>query len=193
MAELAAELESEPQEGSRAHTERRARGAGADIWVTGQLPDMSGAAQYVVMIRAKGDPERQPRDGRDMGAEWRRTLMKQPVGEIAAALRLHLADGEARTMNRAAVEMLDKTADLVGGTPFEDALWHLVERGELEFTMQAPVLFRVVRRGPPAAEPAPAAPLPAAEPAEPKPAPRAKRKAPKAPPRRKLSLGRLRS
>lgn len=164
-------------------------------WVTGQLPDLSGAAQYVTMIRAPGDPERLPRElmKRDMGAEWRRTLMKQPVGEIAAALRLHLADGEARTMNRLGVEMLDKTGDLVGGTPFEEALWQLVERGELEFTMQAPVLFRLVRGAAPAAEPAPAMPLPAAEPAEPETAPKAKRRAPKAPPRRKLSLGRLRS
>jgi hypothetical protein len=116
-------------------------------WVTGQLPDLSGMAQYVVLIRASGDPDRLPRElmKRDTLATWRRTLMKQPMAEIAAALRQHLADGEPRTMNRAAVEMLDKTADLVGGTPFEVALWHLVELGELEFTMQAPVLFRVVR------------------------------------------------
>lgn len=114
-------------------------------WVTGQLPDMSGMAQYTVMIRAKGDPDRLPRElmKKDTLAAWRRTLMKRPVEEIAQALREHLADGEARTMNRAAVEMIDKTADLVGGTPFEAALWRLVELGELEFTMQAPVLFRM--------------------------------------------------
>lgn len=173
---------SGPREGSRAHAARRARDTGADTWVTGQLPDLSGAAQYVVLIRAKGDPERLPRElmKRDMGAEWRRKLMKQPVLEIADALRQHLADGEARTMNRTAVEMIDKTADLVGGTPFEEALWHLVELGEVEFTMQAPVLFRLVRKAPeapPEATPAPAAP----EATEPPTA------------RRKLSLGRLRS
>jgi PAS domain-containing protein len=113
-------------------------------WVTGQLPDLSGVAQYVIMIRAPGDPDRLPRElmKKDTLATWRRTLMKQPVEGIAEALRQHLDDGEPRTMNRAAVEMIDKTADLVGGTPFEDALWHLVERGELEFTMAAPVLFR---------------------------------------------------
>lgn len=182
--EQEAELESEP-DGSYAHHERRQHGESVDAWVTGQLPDMSGTAQYVVMIRALGDPERLPRElmKRDMGAEWRRTLMKRPVGEIAQALRQHLADGEARTMNRAAVEMLDKTADLVGGTPFEDALWSLVAAGEVEFTMQAPVLFRTVRTAAPEAPAAPAEPA-----APPPPKPRHSRK----PPRPKLSLGRLR-
>lgn len=174
-------------------------------WCWGEVPDLSGMQQFVVMIRAPGDPERLPRDGRDMGAEWRRKLMKQPVGEIADALRQHLQDGQPRTLNRIGVELIDKTADLTGGTPFETALWSLVELGEVEFTMQAPVLFR--KASPVARADAPAAPAATEPPAAP-PAPAAKARKPRRPPeppaapeeppaapaaRRKLSLGRLRS
>lgn len=113
-------------------------------WVTGQLPDRSDMFAYVVLIRAPGDPERTPRElaKRDGTAEWRRVLMKRPVAEIETAISLHMADGSARTMNRISVEMIDKTADVVHDTPFEWALWGLVSKGQLEFTMQAPVLFR---------------------------------------------------
>lgn len=117
-------------------------------WVTGELPDRSGIRVYIVLIRAEGDPERTPRKkGKpDMRAEWRRELAKKPVEEIAAAILLHMADGAARTMNRIGVEMLDKTADVLPDS-FEDALWSLVSKGLLEFTMQAPVLFRKASAG----------------------------------------------
>lgn len=115
----------------------------ADGWVTGQLPDRSGEFAYVVLIRAPGDPERTPREAaaRDMKADWRRALAKKPVPEIEAAIALHMTDGAERTMNRITVEMLDKTADVVPDS-FEEALWGLVSKGLLEFTMAAPVLFR---------------------------------------------------
>lgn len=120
--------------------------AAALEWVTGVLPDRSGMYRYTVLIRADGDPERTPRElaKRDCTAEWRRALLKQPIAEIEAAIVLHMADGLERTMNRIAVEMIDKTADVIHDTPFEHALWALVSRGQVAFTMQAPVLFRKV-------------------------------------------------
>jgi hypothetical protein len=114
-------------------------------WVTGQLPDRSGVQAYTVLIRAPGDPERTPRESgpRDMKADWRRTLMKQPVEEIEAAIIEHSRDGAARTLNRLSVEMIDKTADVIHDTPFEWAVWSLVSKRVLEFTMAAPVHFRM--------------------------------------------------
>ncbi len=118
-------------------------------WVTGQRPDISGVYVYVVLIRAPGDPERTPREesARDMKADWRRTLAKKPVSEIEAAIALHMADGAERTMNRITVEMLDKTADVVPDS-FQEALWGLVSKSALEFTMTAPVLFRKTKGNP---------------------------------------------
>lgn len=120
--------------------------AAAPQWVTGHLPDRSGIYAYVVLIRAPGDPERTPRElaKRDGTAEWRRALMKQPIAEIEAAITLHMHDGVERTMNRMAVEMIDKTADVIHDTPFEHALWSLVSKGAIEFTAVAPVMFRKV-------------------------------------------------
>ncbi len=112
-------------------------------WVTGQRPDISGVHVYVVLIRAPGDPERTPRElaQRDGTAEWRRELAKKPVPDIEEAIALHMADGAERTMNRITVEMLDKTADVVPDS-FQEALWGLVSKSALEFTLTAPVLFR---------------------------------------------------
>lgn len=112
-----------------------------DEWTSGPV-DRSGMAKYVHLIRAEDDPERAPRDGSDRVAAWRRKLMKQPVEELTAEIGKHLADGAPRTFNRIAVEMLDKTADTVFETPFDDALWLLVARGAVEHTLLAPVRFR---------------------------------------------------
>lgn len=113
-------------------------------WVTGHLPDRTGAHAYTVLIRAPGDPERTPREEgvRDRKADWRRALMKQPIEEIEAAITAHTQDGAARTLNRLSIEMIDKTADIIHDTPFEWAVWSLVSKRVLEFTMTAPVLFR---------------------------------------------------
>jgi hypothetical protein len=53
-----------------------------------------------------------------------------------------LADGRARTFNAIGVELLDHTADTLLGSPYDEALWQLVEAEQLEHTMEAPVLFR---------------------------------------------------
>jgi len=117
-----------------------------DEWVHGSRPDTSGDCAYTVIIRAYGDPERMPRElmQKDQTALWRRELMKKPLEEIEVSIMEHMKDTKPRTMNRIGVEMMDKTADLLLGTPFEGALWRLAEKNELEFTMQAPVFFRKV-------------------------------------------------
>lgn len=110
------------------------------------LPDRSGLAQYTVLIRAPGDPERRSRETRQaaMGhegaaVEWR-TWRKASAEEWRARIVAHLADGIPRTLNRIAVELVDATADVVGDTA-EAGLWLAVERGEVWWTSTAPIHF----------------------------------------------------
>ncbi len=114
-------------------------------WVTRALPDRSGAFAFTALIRAPDDPERSPRGahGRDRMALWRRHLKKDSSETWFFRIGDLLLDGVPRTMNRIGVELLDKTADILLQTPFEDGLWQLVEEGHVEFTMDAPVLFRM--------------------------------------------------
>lgn len=118
-----------------------------DAWsyYTG-LPDRSGLARYTVLIRAPGDPERRPREARQaaMGkeaaaVEWR-AWRAASAEEWRARIVAHLADGNPRTFNRIAVELVDATADVVGDTA-QAGLWLAVERGEVWWTSDAPVHF----------------------------------------------------
>jgi len=115
-------------------------------WSTGQRLDTSGAAVYVIMIRAPGDPDRKPRSagpgGRQADRTPHQTIKKRDVADIRSEISAHMADGKPRTFNAIGVELWDKTADIVGGTKAEDALWQLVEAGELEHTLKAPIRFR---------------------------------------------------
>lgn len=118
-------------------------------FVTGRVVDRKGAATYVHLIRAPDDPERSPRPkGGVRDRAPHRTLSKQPAAfwepEIVAAL----ADGVPRTFNRIGVERFDLTADVLFTTSVNKALWSLVERGILEHTLVAPILFRI-RQGSP--------------------------------------------
>ena len=113
-------------------------------FVRGVPVDRSGMAQYLHIIRAADDPERSPRPagGRKDRAPHR-TLAEIPIAMCEAQMLGLLADGQARTFNRIGVELLDHTADTLIGSPYDDALWGLVERGELEHTLDAPILFRI--------------------------------------------------
>lgn len=132
--------------------------AAMPCWVTGLLPDRSGAAQYTLLIRGKDDPERVdirtlPPEQQDRTSIWRRKLKKASVVDWMGWLDTHLTDGLARSFNRIMVEMIDKTADVVTGLPPEDALWRLVEAGRVAFTTNTSVpLFRRVLGPPPAPE-----------------------------------------
>lgn len=120
------------------------------LTITGLIPDRSGINAFVIVIRDSMDPERQPRAvsaqyGR-VWLKWKRRLRETTVEVIAEEIMSHLSDGQVRTFNRISVEMLDKTADITFGTKFEDALWLLVLQKRVEYTPQAPVLFRIRTR-----------------------------------------------
>lgn len=111
-------------------------------WVTGVRPDLSGRYAYVLMIRHPSDPERRRRGSETGDIAPHRTLAKVPVETFMRSIANLLTDGEPRSFNRISVELTDKTADVTTDSPFEEALWRLVEAGRVEFTPDAPVLFR---------------------------------------------------
>lgn len=99
-------------------------------------------SQYTIMIRGENDPKRRQR-GREAGdVTPHRTLAKGNVEDFERAIVALLSDGRERTFNAISVDLLDKPADVTGGTKFEDAVWNCVLRGEIEFTTVAPILFR---------------------------------------------------
>lgn len=112
--------------------------------------DRSGAAKYVIIMRAPGDPERQDKapslGGTTSGTEKieaLRQLRKASVESWRERILEHLADDVPRTFNRICVELVDKTADHMSRSNAEAALWQLVEDEKLvEHTMKAPILFR---------------------------------------------------
>lgn len=111
--------------------------------------DASGPAFYTIMIRAPGDPERRTREDRHaaMGratasAEWKE-IRRATVEQWADRFLALLGDGRAATLNALTVELADITADVVGDNAI-DALWLLKERGLVEHTVDAPVLWRAV-------------------------------------------------
>jgi hypothetical protein len=102
-------------------------------------------ASYLHMVRAPDDPERTPPNGKDRTALWRRQLKKASVEVWMERLLMHLAEHGAMTFNRACVELVDKTADVVHGTALDEALWTLVSRGHVEHTTKTPIKFRARR------------------------------------------------
>jgi hypothetical protein len=101
-------------------------------------------ARYVHVIRHPDDPERspRPRGGREDRAPHR-TLAVVAADEFKPQILALLSDGVPRSFNRIGVELLDQTADMLLGSPVDRALWALVDAGDLELTLEAPVLFRV--------------------------------------------------
>jgi hypothetical protein len=106
--------------------------------------DRSGMAAYVHLIRAVDDPERSPRPvGGYADRSPHLTLAKTCAAEWRVAILRHLSDGKARTFNCLGVELLDKTADVLFGSPVDKALWSLVADGLVEHTLVAPIRFRL--------------------------------------------------
>ena len=98
--------------------------------------------KYTICIRGRDDPERRQR-GRESGdIAPHHTIEKGDVETFEEAILLLMLDEKERTFNAISVEILDKTADITSGSKFEEAIWNLTLRGELEFTMKAPILFR---------------------------------------------------
>ena len=114
------------------------------VFVRGVPVDRRGIARYVHLIRGPSDPERSPRPvgGRDDRAPHL-TLATVTVADCRAQILALLGDGLARTFNAIGVELLDHTADTLSGSPYDCALWQLVEDDELEHTLDAPIAFRI--------------------------------------------------
>ena len=112
-------------------------------WVTGVLPNRSGVYRYVIMIRSPADPERRPRPaGGQKDRAPHRTLAKTTAaGWCPRVLELLEREGPM-TFNALSVLLVDKTADITGGTPLEEAVWSLVQKRQVAFTLEAPTLFK---------------------------------------------------
>lgn len=101
--------------------------------------------QYLIMIRAEGDPERRPRPvGGQVDRTPHHTFSKMQIPELKAVLYTHLYDGIPRTLNRIGVELWDKTADITSGSRVEEALWELCMEGLVEFSAETPILFHAL-------------------------------------------------
>jgi hypothetical protein len=113
-------------------------------WVTGWRPRTCGPAQYTIMIRSPEDPERSPRPpgGRPDRAPHR-ALEKTTPSRWTTPVLSTLQDHGPSTFNALSVILLDKTADITGGTPLEEALWQLACDRRIAFTLEAPVLFKI--------------------------------------------------
>ena len=112
--------------------------------------DTTGLAGFTILVRAPGDPERRSREerhaamGREAsGSEWK-SLAKVSVEAWAERFRALLADGKPRTYNALCVEAADATADVAPDNA-EAALWAMKAAGEVEHTIDAPVLWRLVK------------------------------------------------
>lgn len=110
------------------------------------LPDRSGAAIYVHIIRAPGDPDERMARGakaraRTPGSENDRKKKSGTPEEWCARIVEHLRDGEPRTFNRITVELIGATADALLHSPIDRGLWLAVERELIAYTLAAPVFF----------------------------------------------------
>ena len=110
--------------------------------------DTSGMAFYMIMERSPADPPRRSREARHaaMGrasasSEWKE-IRKATVEQWAERFLALLSDGRAVTLNALTVELADITADVVGDNAIA-ALWLLKDRGLVEHTIDAPVLWRL--------------------------------------------------
>jgi len=117
-----------------------------DGWASGYPVPRDQREGYTHMIRSMGDPERSARPGRGdyVIAKWKKQHAR-PTAGFEVEILAYLADGRAQTFNHISVTLYDYTAD-VAGPNMTKAMWDLVERGEIEHTLHAPIRFRRVRR-----------------------------------------------
>lgn len=89
------------------------------------------------MGRHHSDPERSPRPkgGRKDKAPHH-ALGRTTVEHWQPLVIELLSDDKRRTLNAIGVELIDKTADITGGTALEEALWGLVDDKTLEATCE---------------------------------------------------------
>lgn len=113
-------------------------------WHT-QTPDRSGLSAFTVLIRGPEDPQRSPRRKGTDPTAWKKKVRKGTPEEWADKIVELLSDGAPRTFNAITVELADTTADVAFQEQPEKGLWLAVDRGDLELTYEAPILFRARR------------------------------------------------
>ncbi len=112
-------------------------------WSSGVVPDLSGTGAYLILVRGAADAERLPRG--EMAVRFPYLTMKSAAADYAPAVLEFFEQRAVSTFNHACVEMFGITAD-VAPDELVDTMWCLVEAGQIEHTMEAPVYFRRVRR-----------------------------------------------
>jgi hypothetical protein len=108
-------------------------------WHTRAEVEIRAGQGYDHIVRGLDDPERggaELPEGRgwdkSYGFKGRYKLGRTDPEEWAARIAALLADGRPRTFNHIAVELLDKTADVVIGSPVDEGLRLAFDRGLLE-------------------------------------------------------------
>ena len=116
-----------------------------DRWRSGGV-DRSGLAAYTHLIRSTDDPVRLTREERK-GKEtaWRSDMKRSSQPAWQKRIVEVLDDGKPRTFNAICLDASggEHCADSAYQMAPDLALWHLVEVGVIEHTMEAPILFRL--------------------------------------------------
>lgn len=113
-------------------------------WFTSIQPIREGAYAYVEMVWGPEDPKRPPRPKKGQPRQDRAphlTLERTTLESWIEPIYTLLTDAKPRTLNAISIEIVHKNADVTAGTPFGEALWELVRRGDVCFTRVAPRYF----------------------------------------------------
>lgn len=123
-----------------------------DRWVYRRgMPDRSGLAAYLHLVRWRHDPP----ETVARGAAARETGERAPgaakraggtVDEARAAIERLLADAEPRTFHCIAVQVAGLAADVVTGSPLEAALWAMAADGTLAWACEEGCVFWTLAR-----------------------------------------------
>ena len=124
-----------------------------EVWSTGQVPDRSGMAAYIILIRSPEDPPEEQfrtrgrgQDGGGADGTYRSAGIRKGDRTQARELLLGLLGEHGPcTFNTLSLYGWGRAADAVGGvgTAVEEALWDLVAEGTVEHTMASPIRFRL--------------------------------------------------
>lgn len=114
-----------------------------------------GRGTYQVMIRHKDDPKRSERNAhrRKHGTNEARALKKisKPEDFFDPITDLLYGDHKPRTLNAIGIELIDKSADIIGGSAVEEACWQLVHHRVLRWgvTENSAIVFTTWPEGEP--------------------------------------------
>lgn len=99
---------------------------------------------YAHLVWGPDDPPRseRPKKGGREDVSPHLTLKKKKPEVYAKQIMRLMRDGKPRTFNEMGVTLWDKNASILYQGPVDEALWSLVEKGELEHSLEAPILFR---------------------------------------------------